>query len=257
MNNDREAAERAAHDMRRLLGGTGALSPHDPDSFFIAGRQWNPGRLIEVLRPYLTDARAERIGEVLSGRTYGVVPVLESPANTGNVSAVMRTAEGLGYQGFHVVANTAVYKHSERTARGADKWLDVRRWTSPEDCAAYLREQGYRIVATHLEAAIPIEEIDFTRKTAVVFGNEKEGVSPEMLALADERIVVPMSGFVQSFNISVAAAVVLYHAYRDRMARRGHHGDLTDAECEALRALFYLRSVTSAERILERIGAES
>jgi tRNA (guanosine-2'-O-)-methyltransferase len=218
---------------------------------------WHPEQIVEALRPYLTDARAERIEGVLKGRTYTVVPVVDGIVNTGNVSAVMRSAEGLGFQGFHAIEAAVGHKRSERTARGADKWLDVQRWTSPADCAAYLRNHGYRIVVTHLEAAIPIEQIDFTRKTAVVFGNEQQGVSEEMLRLADQRCVVPMVGFVESFNISVAAAIVLYHAYRDRLTRQGYHGDLTEAEREGLRALYYLRSISSSEKILERIAEES
>ncbi|MFQ5572439.1 MAG: TrmH family RNA methyltransferase, partial [Rhodothermales bacterium] len=174
------------------------------------------------------------------------------------VSAVMRTAEALGFQAFHVITHEEQedgvrYKSSERVTQGAEKWLDVWQWPTPEACVSRLKTQGYRVVATHLDArARPIDEIDFTQKTALVFGNERDGISPELLALADASCIVPMAGFTQSFNISVAAALCLYHARRDRLARRGCHGDLTEAQREALRALFYLKSVRQARAIMAR-----
>ena len=116
-----------------------------------------------------------------------------------------------------------------------------------------LKAQGYTIAVTHLDAqAQPIDTLDFTQKTALVFGNERDGVSEAMLAQADHTCLVPTAGFTQSFNISVAAAVCLYHARQDRLARQGVHGDLTAAQQALLRARFYLKSVRSARQIMER-----
>ncbi len=207
--------------------------------------------IARVLRPFLTEERAARIDEVLARRTRTVVPVIEGLVNIGNVSAVMRTAEALGYQDFHVITGGGKFKDSQRTSQGAEKWLDVYKWPSPADCVAHLRANGYRILATHLDSeARPIDTFDFTRPTAIVFGNERDGVSAEMLEAADERVILPIDGFVQSYNISVAAAMALYHAYRDRLERQGYHGDLTPHEIDELRARFYMRSVRQAERIL-------
>jgi tRNA (guanosine-2'-O-)-methyltransferase len=212
-----------------------------------------PRRVIDVLRPYLSDARFARINEVVAERTYTVVPVVEGLINTGNVSAVMRSAEALGFQAFHLVTGDGFYKHSQRTSQGAEKWLDVHQWTTPEACIAHLKAAGYAVVATHLdETAVPIGAVDFTQPTALVFGNEQEGISPAMQALADRRCIIPMAGFVQSFNISVAAAVALYHARQDRIARQGYHGDLPATVQEQLCAAFCVRSVKHAARILRR-----
>ena len=228
-----------------------------PDRFVVGGRRVSPQTVTDVLRPLLTDARRQRIEQILDGRTYTVATVLDGLVNSGNVSAVMRSAEGLGFAPVHIVTGEARYKHSSRTSKGAEKWLDVWRWPSPSACAEHLKREGYRIVVTHLDAAVPIEQIDFTRRTALVLGNEAEGVSPEMLAHANQRVIIPMLGFVESFNISVAAAVALYQAYRDRMQRQGQHGDLSPDERAALRAEYYRRSVKSAERVLERaLGGE-
>jgi tRNA (guanosine-2'-O-)-methyltransferase len=164
----------------------------------------------------------------------------------------MRSAEALGYQSVHVIESADRFKRSARTAQGADKWLDVVRWPSPAPCVAHLHEAGYQIVVTDLEASRTLGEVDFTQKTAVVFGNEAAGISPEMASLADARCVIPMAGFVESFNISVAAAVVLYHAFRYRVDRLGAHGDLDEQELNLLRARWYMKSVKEPEAIIFR-----
>jgi tRNA (guanosine-2'-O-)-methyltransferase len=107
------------------------------------------------------------------------------------------------------------------------------------------------LVAAHLEAADPIGDLDLTRRTALVFGNEREGVSAEMLAVCDGRMVIPMAGFTQSFNISVAAAIALYHVHRVRQ-ETGRAGDLSPAERHALLADYCMRSVGAADAILRR-----
>ena len=205
-----------------------------------------------VLEPVLTEDRKNRIHEVVAGRTYDIATVVEGLANVGNVSAVMRTAEAFGFQPFHVVAADALHKISERTTQGAHKWLDVHAWDSAEDVVAYLKSCGYRIVVTALTPeARDIEETDFSQPTAIVFGNEVAGASEQMLALADEVVAVRTPGFVESFNISVAAAVCLYHAYRSRRRHRVPQ-EIAEAQRAALTASFYARSVRDAEAIVER-----
>ena len=229
--------EDAGQEMQRLLG---EAQPPSASDLTLDGRPLDPNWVIGVLAPYLTGARRARIEDVLDGRTYTVATVVEGLVNTGNVSAVMRSAEALGFGSFHVVTGEGRYKTSKRTSQGAEKWLDVFGWETPTACARHLKASGYAVVATHLDkASVPIGEIDFTRKTALVFGNEQEGISAEMAALADRRCLIPMPGFTQSFNISVAAAVALYHARQDRLARQGFHGDLGDAVRTDVRARFY------------------
>ena len=224
------------------------------DPFVIEGQTLTPAEVIRHLRPVMTEDRLERIRAIAARRTKTVVPVVEGLVNTGNVSAVMRSAEALGYQSFHVVKGAHDrFKHSERTSRGAEKWLDLYRWPRPAPCVRYLHAEGYRVVAMHLaEDGVSIGELDFTEPTALVFGNEKQGVSPAMLEAVDTSCIVPLSGFTESFNVSVAAAVALYHAQQDRLARQGHHADLSDDEQEALMARFCMRSARNAKAILRR-----
>lgn len=217
---------------------------------------FSPSQIIEILTPYITEERMARLSSVISQRTSTVVTVIEGLINLGNVSAVMRSAEALGFHHFHIIEGGTRFKNSQRTSQGAEKWLEVSRWPNAAACIPELQKQGYHVVATHLDdTAVPISEIDFTRPTALVLGNEKEGVTQELLSLADQRCVIPMAGFVQSFNISVAAAVALYHAFHDRITRQGYHGDLDDNTKEELLAAYCYRSVKHADDILRKASA--
>ncbi len=243
----------AEREMDRLLS-SGGTPPADEDPFRFGDTRLSPKRVVDLLQPHMTERRLRRIRSVVAERTRSVVPVVEGLVNTGNVSAVMRSAEALGYQDVHVVkGDNERYKHSERAAGGAQRWLDVWRWEGPAAAALHLREAGYRLVAMHLHAdTVPIGELDFTEPTALIFGNEEAGVSDAMMAEVDAACEVPLPGFTESFNVSVAAAVALYHAQQDRLDRQGHHADLPDAEQTRLVARFCLRSVTEPEKIIRR-----
>lgn len=247
----------AEQEMNRLLSSGGVPGAEEPFAF--GDTQLAPERIIELLRPHMRERRLRRIRSVVAERTRTVVPVVEGLANTGNVSAVMRSAEALGYQDFHIVeGQNERYKHSQRTAQGAQHWLDVWRWQAPTGVTDELHDRGYRLLATHLHAeAVPLREIDFTQPTALVFGNEEDGVSDPMMDVVDGACVIPLPGFTESFNVSVAAAVALYHAQQDRLARQGHHADLDDAAQTRLTARFVLRSVNHAEQIIRRKIAQA
>jgi tRNA (guanosine-2'-O-)-methyltransferase len=235
--------------VERLLAEARPVS----DGFTAAGRRLDPDEVVRRLAPFLSEDRRRRIESVLDGRTYAVATVVEGLSNSGNVSAVMRTAEALGFQRFDLVTGSAPFKHSRRTTQGAQKWLDVHVWPDPDACVGALKAEGYRVVAAHLGAgAEPVDSIDFTVRTALVFGNELSGVSERMLQLADARCVVPMTGFAQSYNISVAAAIALYRAWQGRTARLGRCGDLAAGDRERLRAEFHVRALRNARAILER-----
>lgn len=243
----------AEEEMNRLVSSAG-VPPGEEQPFTFDGARLSPERVVTLLRPHMRERRLCRIREVVAERTRTVVPVVEGLANTGNVSAVMRSAEALAYQDFHVVeGQNERYKHSQRTAQGAQHWLDVWRWSTPAEAAAHLRDAGYRLLATHLHAeAVPIREIDFTRPTALIFGNEDKGVTEAMMDEVDGACVVPLPGFTESFNVSVAAAVALYHAQQDRLDRQNHHADLPEEARARLEARFVLRSVNNAEQIIQR-----
>lgn len=241
--------ERPDEAMKKLLSGSGTRF----DGWGAGNTRLSPADIILALAPQLSEERMERIDQILDGRTYDIAPVVEGVINTGNVSAVMRTSEGLGFQSFHVIRNDAPFKHSTRTTQGAQKWLDVHLWDTTPRCVDHLKAKGYTVVVTALtDTAVPLEDVDFTRKTALVFGNEAHGCSQTMLERADQTCILPSPGFVQSYNISVAAAMSLYAAFASRVRILGANGNLSQTDKERLRADFYFRSVRSAETILER-----
>lgn len=218
--------------------------------------------ILSLVEPFLTLERQEKIRSAVKGRTCNVVPVLENIYDRGNISAVLRSAEALGFQCAHVIEADDKFKNSARVSQGADKWLDVKRWRAEtagqatRDCVQSLKANGYQILATHLDSrAKPIAEIDVTVPTAIVYGNERDGISKEMIELCDQTVIIPMKGFVQSFNISVAAAISLYHISHERELKLGQPGDLNDAEKEILAAEFSLRSSKNPEKLIAEILA--
>ncbi len=203
-----------------------------------------------LLSPILTDERKDRIEHVLSNRTHNFVPVLEHIFDRGNVNAVMRSAEAFGFYNFHIIEKEqATYKESNRITKGTHKWLDINVSSSTKETITHLKDRGYKVYCTDLESARPLDQIDFSQPTALVFGNERDGVSAEMKDLSDGNCILPMQGFAQSFNISVAAAICFYHVYQQRMSSLGQSGDLTKDEKIWLRANYYLKTFGDIEKL--------
>ncbi len=217
-------------------------------------------RIMAVLGSYLTPARRAAIAQVVTARTFAVVPVLEHLTDAGNVAAVLRSAEGLGYGAAHVVeppgsaarAAAANRLTPTRVTQGADKWLFIRPWPDSAACVAHLRAAGLRVVATSLSAgSVPLAELDLSTPVAIAFGNEHRGVSPALAAAADQLIAIPMCGFTRSFNVSVAAALVLAHV-RARLPAEMAGWQLTAAERRLLTADYYVRSQPHAAALLRQ-----
>jgi tRNA (guanosine-2'-O-)-methyltransferase len=200
---------------------------------------------------YLLPERKARIDEVVSRRTRTLVVVMEAFCDPQNVNAVLRTCDSFGVQEVHVVEGPMKgFDRNKKISQNADKWLDVTRWTSTRECLAALKGRGFAIYVTWLgEGTVGLRDLDFAGPVALVFGNESRGVSDDALALADARYAIPMRGFSQSLNVSVAAAVSLARAVDRREAQRGTHGDLPEAEAEALRERFYVLAVKQRSRI--------
>ena len=211
--------------------------------------------IMEKIWPLLTPERQRKIENVVAKRCFSIPVVLESIYDRGNISAVMRTAEGLGFANFHVIETQEKFKNSQRVTQGADKWVETKKWKSTSEAVKYFKDNKIRICVTSLEAAKPLHEVDFSTPLALVLGNEKDGVSKEMIEAADERVIIPMPGFVQSFNISVAGALCLYQIFQNRLQRLGKNEDVTPEQISILKASYALRTLDSAEDIL-RLAAE-
>lgn len=229
------------------------MFPFGPEIQLNANLSVHYSVVLQNIAPLLTLNRKNRIDQVVNHRNFSNCMVLEGIYDRGNISAVMRTAEGLGFANFHVIETQEKFKEANRVTQGADKWVEVKKWKTTSEAVKAIKQQGYQLVVTTLEASKPIEEIDFTVPTALVLGNEKDGASREMIEAADHRIIIPMNGFVQSFNISVAGAISMYHIYRERMQKLGHNGDLTEEQKNILKAYYYMRTQDSAADVLERV----
>jgi tRNA (guanosine-2'-O-)-methyltransferase len=159
---------------------------------------------------------------VLEKRQPDLTIVLENVHDVHNASAVLRSCDATGVLGVHLVYNDEAPPErafNRVTGAGASKWIEATRHDSIEDCYRVLRERGFQIYATALRAeSRSIYETDFTRPVAIVFGNEQRGASEQAVELADGALHIPMMGVVESLNISVACAVTLYEAARQRLA---------------------------------------
>lgn len=163
--------------------------------------------------------RFRRLRSVLERRQPDLTVLLENVHKPHNFAAVLRTADAVGLLEAHAVVYDGELRTSLVTAAGSDKWVRARFHPTIAAAAEALRSDGLRILAAHPSAAaIDYRDVDFTRPTAVLFGQEKDGLTPEALALADAEVRIPMVGFVASLNVSVAAAVVLFEAQRQRAA---------------------------------------
>lgn len=200
--------------------------------------------VLDLLLPQITPERQRRFDEVITHRTFEVATVCEGIYDRGNISAVVRSAEAFGFAPFHVIERDEKFKNSQRVTRGADKWVEEKKWKSSEAAIAFLKSEKRKLIVTSLDANIAIDDIDFSQPVALVMGNEKDGISDVMKTHADYRIKIPMYGFVQSFNISVAAAISLYHISQKRK-QLGKSSELTDKQKNILRAHYVLRTLDS------------
>jgi len=164
--------------------------------------------------------RMEKIRQVLSRRQPGLTVVMENIHDPHNVSAVFRTCDAVGVMQVELLYTREKFPRiGKKSSSSANKWLERRRHTSVDACFRTLREEGFRIYATHLgTGTVSLYELDLTQKVALVFGNEHRGVSDEAAGNADANFQIPMVGMIQSLNVSVAAAVSLYEALRQRIA---------------------------------------
>ncbi len=141
----------------------------------------------------------------------------ENVHKSHNLSALLRTCDAVGIQAMHAVSDDGAVQHHHRVSGGSGRWVDVRVHASLETACAELKAAGFDILAAHFSAtAVDFRSIDYTRPSAILLGSELAGVSPAGAALADRHIIIPMRGMVASLNVSVAAAVILYEAERQR-----------------------------------------
>ncbi len=212
--------------------------------------------LIVYLESFLTERRRALFRRVLDQRTRYLTVVLEDLYQPHNASAVLRSCECFGIQDVHIIENRNQYTVNPDIALGSSKWLNLIKYNNREDntTAAIhtLKEQGYRIVATVPgEDATPLETFDLAAgKAALLFGTELTGLTETAVSLADEKLVIPMYGFTESFNISVSAGIILSHLVFRLHKTKGWQ--LSPEEKEAIYLEWLKNSIKSSEQIIRK-----
>ena len=210
--------------------------------------------ITEYLREFATEARWQKIEEVVQQRTRHITVVVEDIYQPHNASAVLRSCDGFGIQDVHIIENSNQFDASSQVTIGADQWLTLHRYKdegvdNTERCFSDLKKQGYKVIATtpH-ENDTNLNELPIDQKTALVFGTELEGISDRAEELADGFVKIPMAGFSESFNISVSAAVCLYNVTR-RLRASDINWKLSDEEIDNLKYQWLKKSIKAGEQL--------
>jgi tRNA (guanosine-2'-O-)-methyltransferase len=212
---------------------------------------------ITYLSQFINEDRLSRIDEVLGSRTRHITVVLEDIHKAHNANAVLRSCDGFGIQDVHIIENKNRFESSSTTSLGSHKWLSLHRYSDYESnlshCFTTLKSKGYTILATcpH-HGNTHISEVDMDHKTALVFGSELDGVSEEVLQLADGLVSIPMFGFVESYNLSVSAAICLHSLRTKLMHSPKSKWQLSQQECLELRKDWMIKSIQHGKRIWQR-----
>lgn len=214
----------------------------------------------EFLAQFLLPERLERIENVLAGRTRALTVVLDSVRNHHNISAVIRSSDAFGLAGIHLVGDS--FNFSSGISLGAERWMELTPHQSSGNAIAHLKEQGFKLVALQPEdfpvsgetpKPFPVSQIPFEEKIALVFGNEKQGLTPEFIEAVDYFAFIPMCGFVESLNISVACAIALYASTVTASIPKRRTAILSANEKSELKESWLKRDVKNSDIILREV----
>jgi tRNA (guanosine-2'-O-)-methyltransferase len=189
------------------------------------------------VKEFLTEKRLNKFKAVANARQHTLHLVLENVHDPHNVSAVLRTCDAAGIPAVSLLYYLEKFPRiGKKSSASAVKWIEKEKYTDINKCYYSLREKGFKIIATSLtEESKSLYDVNLSDKCAIVLGNEHRGVSDEAGKLADENIFIPMFGMVQSLNISVAAAVIIYESLRQRLAKGMYaESTLSKKELESL-----------------------
>jgi len=165
----------------------------------------------------MTPERLERINMMLDHRQPDLTVCMEGVHKSHNLAAVVRTADAVGVSDVHAIWKSDEMEVRGGSAAGSQNWIDVHNYSKTKDAIDELKKQGMQVLVTNLsDTAVDFREIDYTKPTAIILGQEKFGASDAALEMADQDIMIPMVGMVQSLNVSVACSVILYEAQRQR-----------------------------------------
>lgn len=214
---------------------------------------------IETLYRFLTDERKLRFEDVLKERTRRITLVLEDIYQSRNASAVMRSVDGFGIQDLHIIEENHKWIGTRSVSKGASSWLTLHKYAGEDpttECVQTLKDAGYRVVATspHDGAYTP-DTLPIDKPLAIVLGTEVTGITTKMNSQVDDYVHIPMSGFSESFNVSVAAAVVL-NRLRTRLDESEIDHSLSEEAKQKLRLIWAYKTVKDPDAILRHYNME-
>ncbi|MCS6873061.1 MAG: RNA methyltransferase [Pyrinomonadaceae bacterium] len=236
-----------------------------PFKWFLEGRDLSfkeKERLWDYLSSYLTTRRRSLFEKVVKERTLFVTVAVEDVYQERNASAVVRSAECFGIQSVHIIENKHEYKIAKGIAKGAEKWLDVYLYDKPGNdntatCLERLKELGYCLVAAspHEEDCY-IGDLELNQPVAFIMGGEKEGLSQTALRMAEKFVKIPIYGFTESYNISVATAIILYETTKRLRSGEDDSWRLNREKQLDLMITWALKSISNPTLVLERYFQE-
>ncbi len=204
------------------------------------------------MQTYLTEHRRDLFNEVISQRTRHFTVATEDVYQLHNTSAVMRTCDVFGIQDLHVVDDNFGKRIEKEIAKGAQKWVNLYKYDSIDNCMERLRKNGYQIIATtpHNDSQL-LQDFDITKKAAFFFGKENVGLSDKVLNEADGFLKIPMYGFSESLNVSVSAAIIL-QSIVTKLKQSKIDWQLSEAEQKVVLLDWTKKTIKTVDQIIER-----
>jgi tRNA (guanosine-2'-O-)-methyltransferase len=213
--------------------------------------------LLEHLETFLTPRRIALFNKVIAERTNHFTVATQDVYQLHNTSAVIRSCEVFGIQNIHVIEERKPKRIDREIAMGAQKWVDVNRYSTSKECIKQLRKKGYQIVATTpYGESTALKDFNIEKPSAIFFGTEKEGLSDEILNEADCRLNIPMFGFTESLNISVSAAIIL-QSITSRLKSSEINWQLSEEDKIKLKYEWLKKCIKNSNSIIAQFNTEN
>lgn len=217
----------------------------------------NNQKIFQHLQQFLTDERLEKINHFAPESSDFVLPVIEDVFQFRNAAAIVRSVEACGFHKIIAMESEHEFNPNLRVTKGAETWVEVEKLPHNLDSLREIKNRGYKILAVSPENnATMLSDYDLKERVALVFGTEAAGVSEEILDFADETLAIPMYGFTQSFNVSVAAAICVYEL-KQKLLRSNLDYKLSEEKLWEMKVRWAMNSIKSGEQILAKYLREN
>ncbi|MCH9630858.1 MAG: tRNA (guanosine(18)-2'-O)-methyltransferase [Chlamydiia bacterium] len=205
---------------------------------------FSPKEILATISDYVTENKKAKIDQILSTRLSSIHIAMESPSNIHNALATVRSAEAFSIYNMHVIApeNEDRKRRGRKTTQGAYRWVNVQHHKTRSSYAKTMKEKEMLLVGADVKGELLLEDVPVDKPLCLIFGNEERGLSDEMLSYCDLTYKIPMYGMIESFNVSVSAAISLYELTRKKRALINCYNDLTEEELLLEKTWYYIRA---------------